>query len=190
MASVERTYAEALFSLLESENPNQDSDKSEFDKVLELLKITNEGFAATPEIFKFMNTPTISVQEKLTLIDSAFGEKVGSYVNNFLRLLVVKKRMSHFPQIYIAFRELYNEHFDIAEITVTSAMPIDIAQKMKIVAQMAKITGKAEDRIVFNEKIDKSLIGGVIVDYGNTRLDGSVKTRLAELSKNIAGTIA
>jgi F-type H+-transporting ATPase subunit delta len=186
LASVEKTYADAMFTLLEDDN----ADKAMFDTVLSQLKVVGESISQTPDLLKLMNTPTVSDAEKLSLIDAVFGGKVTDYVHNFLRLLAVKKRMSYYSRILFAFRERYNEHFDIAEITVTSAMAIDSVQRDKIAAKMAAIMGKPPENVMVTEKIDKALIGGVVVDYGNSRFDGSVKTRLNELAKNIAGTIA
>jgi len=186
MASVEKTYADAMFTLLESENV----DKPMFDTVLSQLKCVGESIAQTPDLLKLMSTPTVSDAEKIGLIDTVFGGKVTEYVHNFLRLLAVKKRMSYYARIVTAFRELYNEHFDIAEITVTSAMQVDEATRSKIAVKMANIMGKPVENVLITERVDKSLIGGVVVDYGNSRFDGSVKTRLNELAKDIAGTIA
>jgi F-type H+-transporting ATPase subunit delta len=186
MASVEKTYADAMFALLEEEN----ADRTVFDTVMHQLKCVGESIAQTPDLLKLMSTPTISDAEKLSLIDTVFGGKVTDYVHNFLRLLAVKKRMSCYRGIVDTFRGLYNERFDIAEIVITSAMPITAESRSKIVTKMSQITGKPAENIEVSEKVDGSLIGGVVVDYGNTRYDGSVKTRLSELAKDIAGTIA
>jgi F-type H+-transporting ATPase subunit delta len=183
MASVEKTYADALFTLLEEEN----SDRIAFTEVLSQLKKVELVLADTPDFIKLLNTPTVSGGEKLALVETAFSGRVSDYVYNFLRLLTVKKRMAHFPRIFSSFRGLYNERFDIAEIVVTSAMPLTADLREKITARMTAITGKTVSVI---ERVDKSILGGVVVDYGNTRLDGSVKTRLAELKKDIAGIIA
>ena len=183
MASVAKTYSDALFMLLVEEN----SDKSVFDTTLEQLKSVQSVIAETPDFIKLLNTPTISDSEKLSLVEKAFYQRVTEKVYNFLRLITVKRRMAYFSQIYNAFREMYNEKFDIAEMTVTSSIPLTDALRTKIIDKMMQITGKT---ISLTEKVDKSIIGGVVIDYGNTRLDGSVKTRLAELKKDIAGIIA
>ncbi len=52
---------------------------------------------------------------------------------------------------------------------------------------MSEVTGKT---VSVKEKIDPSLIGGVIIDYGSTRYDGSVRTRLSGLKKELGGVIA
>jgi F-type H+-transporting ATPase subunit delta len=183
MASIEKTYADALFTLLEDEK----SDKTVFDAVLGQLKSIRTAIAETPEFIKLLNTPTISEAEKLGVVEAAFGGVQTDYIRNFLRLLTVKGRMAYFPRIADAFRMMYNERFDIAEISVTSAMPLTDELRAKLTSKMAQITGKT---VTLSEKVDASIIGGVVVDYGNTRLDGSVKTRLAELKKDISGIIA
>ena len=180
---IEKAYADALFALLIDEG----TDKSGFDVVLAQLKSVCEVIREVPDFVKLLNTPTISESEKLGIIDSAFGNKVDSYVYNFLRLVTVKGRMRYFSQMCNEFRCLYNERFNIAEITVTSTAPLTELQRTQLTLKMSGITGKT---VVITEKIDTAIIGGIVVDYGNTRLDGSVKTRLAELKGNIAGIIA
>jgi F-type H+-transporting ATPase subunit delta len=183
MASVEKTYADAMFTLLESEN----ADRTVFDTVLGQLTAVSESISQIPDFLKLMNTPTVSDEEKLSVVDSVFTGRTTPYVHNFLRILVVKKRTSNLDGIVKEFRERYNEHFGLADITVTSAAPLNETALNKITAKMQSVTGKT---VSLTAKVDKSLIGGVVVDYGNTRLDGSVKTRLNQLGKDIASTIA
>ena len=86
------------------------------------------------------------------------------------------------------FRALYNEHFRIAEITVTASAPLSESVREKIAAKMSEVTGKT---VSIKEKVyDPSIIGGVVIDYGSTRYDGSVRTRLNELKKELGGVIA
>jgi len=179
-ASVEKTYSDALFSVL-------DNNKAVFEKTLAELEAVNEVIASAPEFLKLLGTPTVSAEEKLGVVEKAFKDKVSSYVCNFLRVLTVKGRMSHFGRIYKTFREDFNEKFGIAEIAVITPFALDEGSRGKIKARMEKITGK---EVTLKEKVDKTLIGGVMLDYGNTRFDGSVKTRLNELKKDITGIIA
>jgi len=182
-ASVEKTYSDALFTVLCDAN----AEKAAFVKTLAELEAADAAINAAPEFLKLLGTPTVSVTEKLGVVEKAFKEKVSPYVFNFLRVLTVKGRMAHFNRIYKTFREDFNEKFGVAEITVTSPFPLDGATRAKISARMQKITGK---EITLKEKVDKTLIGGVTIDYGNTRFDGSVRTRLNELKNDITGIIA
>jgi len=186
MASVEKTYADAMFSLLQDEK----ADRTVFDTVLGQLRVVDESFKQTPDLYKLMNTPTISDDEKIGIVNAVFDGKVSDYVRNFLRLLAVKKRIGCYPRIVREFRKQYNEHFGLAEIVITSAMPISAEQRGRIVAKMATVIGTTQEKVVVSEKVEKDLIGGITVDYGNIRYDGSVKTRLGELAKDITGVVA
>ena len=192
MASVEKTYADALFMLCEEEK----SDKAEFESVLSQLGLVQTVLSCEndslkdSDFIKLLGTPTISEEEKLSLVADVFSGKVSPAVYNFLRLLTVNKRVGYFSRISRAFRLLYNEKFGIAEITVTSSKPLDELSpdlRVRIGEKMSAILGKS---VSITEKVDSSIIGGVVIDYGNTRYDGSVKTRLAELKKEISSVIA
>jgi F-type H+-transporting ATPase subunit delta len=183
MASVEKAYADALFSLLEDEK----MDKSEFESVLNQLENVGIILAEVPDFVKLLGAPTVEDGQKLGLIEETFSGKVTGQVYNFLRLLTVNKRIGSFPRIYTAFRGLYNDRFNIAQITVTSSVPLTDSLRGKITAKMSQVIGKS---VNLTEKIDKSIIGGIVVDYGNTRFDSSVKTRLNELKNSISEIIA
>ncbi|MDR0222346.1 MAG: ATP synthase F1 subunit delta [Oscillospiraceae bacterium] len=182
-ASIEKTYADALFSLIAEDG----GDKAAYDGVLRELEAVDAVLTEVPDFLKLLGTPTVSGESKLEIIEKAFKSRLSEYPYNFLRVLTVKGRMSRFGGIYRSFRGLYNERFGIAEITVTTSVPLTAALKSKITARMSEITKKT---VTVKEKVNPEIIGGIVVDYGNTRLDGSVKTRLAELKKDVAGIIA
>ena len=109
------------------------------------------------------------------------------FVLNFLCILTENDRLPDFERILAYFTELYNEKLGIADVTVTSAMPLSDTAAEKIRAKMAEITGKTVNMTL---KTDDRLIGGVVISYGNTTIDGSVRARLEQLKADIAGTIA
>ncbi|MGN1109530.1 MAG: ATP synthase F1 subunit delta, partial [Oscillospiraceae bacterium] len=115
--------------------------------------------------------------------DGSISELTG----NLLCVLTERGRMGCFGGIVKQFRILYNEHFKIAEITVTSSSPLSEQTRDKIMAKMSEVTGKT---VSIKEKVDPSLIGGIVIDYGSTRYDGSVRTRLNGLKKELGGVIA
>ena len=45
-------------------------------------------------------------------------------------------------------------------------------------------------KIVLVEKVDKSLMGGIVLRYSDTEIDGSVRTRLDDIKAQIDGVIA
>ena len=58
--------------------------------------------------------------------------------------------------------------------------------KQKIIEKMSKVIGKT---VSLNEKVDEKLIGGIVIDYGSKRYDGSVKSRLDALKGELGSVI-
>ena len=171
MDSVERNYSDALLAALEENGESLQQAKEEI-RAVQTAVSQADGFV------KLMNAPTVSFEEKLSVIREAFEGKVSRTMFNFLCVLTEGKRWSEFAQICRRFCSLCNEKLGVAEITVTSAFPLTAEQREKIRGKMSEIIGK---EIIMTEKTDKSIMGGIIADYGDTRLDGSVKTKLENL---------
>ena len=172
----EKVYGEAVFSLCSEENPDGLSDT--LNELSELSKV----FSENPEFIKLMGTPTVSLEEKLSLCsDIIKAGNISPLCGNLLCLLAEKNRMSCFPGIEKTFRSLYNDKFKLAEITVTTSTPLSDSMREKIAKKMSDVIGK---KVTLIEKVDKKLIGGVIIDYESRRYDGSVKSRLDALREN------
>lgn len=176
---VEKNYSAALFEAVKEEKGDLGEARKELNSVKGIAKEC-EGFE------KLMDSPTVSAEEKLAVIKEAFGGKLSKCVYNFLCVVTEGKRWGHFNGICKAFSELCNEALGIAEITVTTAFPLSSKQREQIEKKMAEIIGK---KIEMSEKTDKSLMGGVVIDYGDTRMDGSVKTRLEGLRDSFSQLI-
>lgn len=178
----EKVYAGAFFELCTQEAPDSLAD------ILGELTALDGVFAGDPEFIKLLGTPTIPLSEKLTMVKDIISEgDISELTGNLLCVLTEYGRMDCFSGILKHFRELYNEHFRIAEITVTSSAPLSEAVLEKIKAKMTEITGAT---VSIKEKVDPAIIGGVVIDYGSTRWDGSVRTRLAGLRRELGGVIA
>ena len=102
-------------------------------------------------------------------------------------MLAERNRIDCFAGVVKSFRELYNERFKLAEITVTAANPLSDKLKEQITQKMSQIIGKT---VTIREKVDETIIGGIIIDYGSRRYDGSVKARLNNLAKELGSVIA
>lgn len=183
-ASIEKTYADALFELITDECGEKSQTLTD---VLGELESISGILDNAPELVKLMNTPTVAKSEKSKLLENIFKDKVSEYVYRFLCVLTDKGRLGYWSRIYRQYLTMYNQLFGITEIVVTVAMPLTEELREKIKAKMELVTGKI---IKLVEKLDKNLIGGIIIDYNSTRLDGSIKTRLEALKQDIAGIIA
>ena len=65
---------------------------------------------------------------------------------------------------------------------ITSARELSEAEKAELSRSLAGLTGKT---VKPNFKIDTDIIGGVVTRIGSTVYDGSVKTQLENLKKEL-----
>ena len=152
------------------------------------LSMLEKIFGENPELIKLMGTPTIAAEEKLALIkDIIKSGNISEYTGNLLCILAERSRFNCFEGIVKCFRTKYNEHFKIAEIVVTTSTPLSDDMRSKIIAKMSQVTGKT---VMIREKLDPDIIGGIVIDYGSTRYDGSVKARLNAIKNELGSVIA
>ncbi|MDE6747012.1 MAG: F0F1 ATP synthase subunit delta, partial [Oscillospiraceae bacterium] len=76
---------------------------------------------------------------------------------------------------------------NIAEVKVTTSVPLSDGLKTKLKAKLEKVWGKS---VILTEIVDPDIMGGIVVNYGNTMMDGSVKSKLEAIQKQIKGIIA
>ncbi len=177
----EKIYGDAFFSLCREQN--HAGLKDVLGELTELEKI----FSENPGFTKLMSTPTVSLDEKLSLLGEIIkAGNLSELCGNLLCVLCEKHRMNCFSGIVKYFRELYNDEFKIAEITVTTSDPLSDATRQKIAEKMSKVIGKT---VSITEKVDKKLIGGIVIDYGSRRYDGSVRSRLDALKGELGSVI-
>lgn len=178
----EKIYGEAFFELCCEENEGGLKD------ILSELTELDRIFSQNPEFVKIMGTPTIPVDEKISLCREITAKGgVGELSGNLLCVLAERNRMGCFSGIVKQFREKYNDKFKLADITVTSSAPLSSELKEKISAKMSQVIGKT---VTIIEKVDPAIIGGVVIDYGSRRYDGSVKARLNALKEELGSVIA
>ena len=84
--------------------------------------------------------------------------------------------------VLIKFIGVAREELGLLDVQIFSATLLSVAQRAKIEAELVSIFDKGISPMF---RVDPSLIGGLRVVVGNTVFDNSVKTRLAEMKKNV-----
>jgi F-type H+-transporting ATPase subunit delta len=102
--------------------------------------------------------------------DSAFA--------GFLDLLVENRRATLLPDIAALFEEYKREAERVLKVTLRAATPVPAEQADAIKVALKKRFGRD---IELDQRVDPSVIGGAVIDAGDTVIDGSVRGRLARL---------
>jgi F-type H+-transporting ATPase subunit delta len=172
--SVARNYAEALVALAEKAN-----DPAGWGAM-----ITDVAAAVgrEPTLRRFLESPRVSATEKNAVLAKAFQDRLPRLLVRFLQLLVHNRRQMLIPQIAREYMSLLDEvegrvH---AEVTVAHAPGAD--EERALAAQLSRAIGKT---VVPHLTVDPSILGGIVVRYGDTLMDGSVRRRLATLRQRL-----
>ena len=60
------------------------------------------------------------------------------------------------------------------------------ALREKLINKLSSVSGKS---IILHEKQDKTILGGIVLRYGNTEIDSSVKSKLDKIRSQIDSAI-
>jgi F-type H+-transporting ATPase subunit delta len=105
-------------------------------------------------------------------------ETVDSPLARFLNLLVENRRAMLLPDIAALFEDYKREAERVLKVTLRTATAVPAEQADKIKVALKKRFGRD---IELEQRIDPTVIGGAVIDAGDTVIDGSVRGRLARL---------
>ncbi|MDD5031440.1 MAG: ATP synthase F1 subunit delta [Patescibacteria group bacterium] len=118
-------------------------------------------------------------------VSAAPSDKVGEVVKNFCRALKANNQTSQLGKIIGQFEQIWDKKNNIVKAEIISALKLN-SETEKIIEQYLKKTVGAKE-IELSRKVDKNILGGVIIKYGDRILDESLRTRLAEFSQTLKG---
>lgn len=121
--------------------------------------------------------PEISIDRKIDIVCAAVGEPLADELDRFARLVCVNKRIEHFLRIMVSFIDQYRELRGLKVGRLVTAMPAP-ELKASLEAVMHEKTGV---KVLLEESVDESLIGGFVLQVEDLRMDASVQTQLRRL---------
>ena len=169
-----RPYAQAAF-----EEAQKLSDLKGWS---ELLKTLAEA-VIYPEIHAVISSPRVAKAQLGDLLGDVLGGKLKVQQMNFVRILAENQRLLALPEIAAIFEALKSEAEKSVDVVVDSAFELTAAQQAKIVSSLKKRMGR---EIKLTCKINKELLGGVVIRAGDKVIDGSARTRLSEMATALA----
>ena len=175
MTETARMYGGSLYDLAAEEGLDE--------RILGELESVTSILSADAEYLHLLSIPSIPKKERCALLDEAFRGQVHLYVLNFMKLLCEKGALRELPGCARAYRLRYNEAHGILEATAVSAVALTPEQTKRLHEKLEALTGKRFD---LKTKVEPAVLGGIRLDIEGTELDGTVRSRLAGLRRNIA----
>jgi F-type H+-transporting ATPase subunit delta len=170
MSRVANRYGKALFQLAKV-NRKIGIVESEMIQLQELIR-TDKAFHG------MLVNPLLTAAKKVEIVTKLFTGRWDPLSCHFLILVCRNKRGNLIGEIVSNFLDRVLEEKGIWKGQVYSASPLAPDQLNEIRKRTTALTGKT---ILFEEHVDKSLVGGFIIKIKDTVIDLSVKGQLNRL---------
>lgn len=125
-------------------------------------------------------------QLALSLYESVEGKSSGqvkAVIARFIEVLAEKNQLAKAEKIISEFIKIWNLRHGIVEAKILSAKELDKETVKLLKNHIASLSGAEEIRL--SQEVDKSLLGGVIIRYGDRVIDGSLKRNLQDLKSSL-----
>lgn len=175
---VSKTYSEALFEVALEEN--------KIDLFLDEISFVIDTFKMYEDFYELFKTPLVKVEEKKKVIEEVFGDKLSQEMNNFLKIIIDKRRGHFIEQIKWEYEKIVNEHKGIIEATAITAISLNDKDKTILQNKLSSLTGKT---VKLSNEIDKNVVGGILIKIGDKVIDGTIKSRLEEMKESLSQII-
>ena len=170
-----RNLAKALFEDALKQN--------ELIKWLSELRLISDLMKDT-SVFSALQKPGLSFDEKSKLLKDRAGE-LNPQVLNVVGMLTDKNKLNELDNISIEYQRLIDAYHGVegAEVAeVTTAIPLDDEDKLKLGKRLSEMLGKP---VTLKVIVAPELLGGLVIRVGDKLIDGSVRHRLQTLSKEL-----
>ena len=164
-------YALALYDLL-VENRSIERSIKQLNIIKEYQNINKD--------FKFLLiNPLIQNSDKLKIFINLFKHNdVDKIILNFIKVISKNNRFIYLMNIIDRFNEINSEKRGSVIVNITSAEELKDSQKNKIKDDLLSSLGS---KLSINYKVDKFIIGGLIVKIGSKMIDSSILNKINKL---------
>lgn len=127
------------------------------------MKLTNKKYAQA--LFESVNDKS--------------EKEINVILKNFTTLLIKNNALTKIDKIIEEFDDIWNKENKIVKATITTAQEIDKSTSISLENYIKELSGA--EKLEVENKINKDLISGTIIKYGDRILDNSLKTKINNL---------
>ncbi len=178
VSAVADRYATAIFELAE--------DRGAMDAVADDLGTLATLLDESADLRRLVDSPVLTRAEQGRGMDAVLEKANASpLIRNLVGLMAKNRRLFYLPEVIDAFRQKLAAQRNEVAAEVISAKKLTAKQLESLTAVLKESVGGT---IVIDAKVDKSLLGGLIVRVGSRMIDSSLQTKLQGLKLAMKGT--
>ncbi len=173
MAVAHRIYAEALLEAAKDKDATA-RVREEFDALIAAVE-------ASVELVELLRNPQIEPASKRDTLATVLAG-ANEVFRNFVRLVAEKDRIGELREIHAEWERLLAAEERVIEVEVTTAVELSDDEATTLVRKIEEAAGR---RVDATRHVDPDLIGGLVLQAGSVRVDGSVRGRLESLRQEL-----
>lgn len=154
-------------------------DQGVLDEVHRDMQLIDKTCEESYDLVVMLRNPIIRHDKKRVILKKIFDGKVHHLTMAIIEIVTRKNREGLLPTIAHEFHNAYNDFKGIQKASITSTIELDGELRAEIVAIVKELSNKKT--IELNEKVDKDLIGGFILNVGDKQIDASISSKLKAL---------
>ena len=167
-------YSQAIFELA-GEAGIADTVKHDFDLFANIM-------GQEKDFVKMIDSPYFTADYKSRLVEKTFSGRLADLTVDFLLVVIKRGRTPFLPAIIAAYSELWDAHNGNCRVKVTVPMVMDSGEAAELADKIAAAINR---RVKLELAVDSSVMGGVIIRYGDKIIDNTVKSRLRKAIKAV-----
>ena len=168
---VAKRYAKSIFSLVK--------EKGTLDSTFKEISMINEICNVNKDLINLITNPVVNLDKKKKIIEIIFSDNLESFSKSILYFIIENKRANLITQIFEEFNILYRKEKNILQIDLITAKKASESLKNSVIKKF----GMGAD-VLLREKIDKSILGGILVKSDNKQFDSTVTNSINKIKSS------
>jgi len=169
---LDKRYALALYTVGE-EKGKAEEYLNDMRQIVKIIKNDNE-------FLKVIKHPKISTSTKKKMFINIFKGRIDEEVLSFLLILIEKDRILFLEEKLKEMEKIHLERNNTLLAQVRTVIPLNETEREELRTKLSNIYDK---KILFEEILDKDIVGGVYIRVGDDVIDGTLKSKLQEMKK-------
>jgi F-type H+-transporting ATPase subunit delta len=170
-------YAAALYALA--------FERGVLNDVVGQMAALGRLITESPALKSLLANPLTDLAKAGPALNEALAAQgVGELVRNFVGVIVANRRLRDLPALVQGFAAYAAAKRGELPVTVTTAHQLSDVQRTQL---LARLTEAGFGNVLLTERIDASLLGGMVLRAGTKIYDTSLKSRLNRLNYSLKG---
>ncbi|KAF9993108.1 ATP synthase F0 subcomplex subunit OSCP atp5 [Modicella reniformis] len=178
---IDGRYATALYTAA--------AKKQALDTVESDLKQVKRVIEKDTRLREFLENPTINRIEKKSGVQKMIAAgKYNDLTKNFFDTLAENGRLNDTIKIIDSYGSLMGAYRGEVRVTITSAKELDAKDIAKVKGFLSKSAFVSSKQIlIVSNKVNPSILGGMVVEFGDKTIDLSVSSKVNRLNQLLNG---